>query len=119
VSEEEASARGLDTRVLRVDFAEVDRAVVDQASAGFLKIVASARSGRILGATIVGVAAGEIAAHLATLVSQRISLAAIARSVLPYPTLSLAIKRAADQWNRSRLTPRVQRFLRALLAWRR
>jgi pyruvate/2-oxoglutarate dehydrogenase complex dihydrolipoamide dehydrogenase (E3) component len=119
VSEEEASARGLDTRVLRVDFAEVDRAVADQASAGFLKIVASARSGRILGATIVGVAAGEIAAHLATLVSQRISLAAIARSVLPYPTLSLAIKRAADQWNRSRLTPRVQRFLRALLAWRR
>jgi pyruvate/2-oxoglutarate dehydrogenase complex dihydrolipoamide dehydrogenase (E3) component len=119
VSEEEASARGLDTRVLRVDFAEVDRAVADQASAGFLKIVASARSGRILGATIVGVAAGEIAAHLATLVSQRIPLAAIARSVLPYPTLSLAIKRAADQWNRGRLTPRVQRFLRALLAWRR
>ncbi len=118
-SEEEARRRGADPHVVRVDFAEVDRAVVDGRAQGFVKVVAHRRSGKVLGATIVGPAAGELAAHLATAVQHGVRLSSFARTVFPYPTLSLAIKRAADQWNRTRLTPRVQWLFSKFLAWRR
>jgi hypothetical protein len=46
-------------------------------------------------------------------------LKSIANTIHPYPTVADAIRRAGDQFNRGRLTPRVQRLLRVLLRFRR
>ncbi|MFO1033570.1 MAG: FAD-dependent oxidoreductase [Hyphomicrobiales bacterium] len=93
----EAAARashGRSLRVLRADFAANDRAQAEGHSKGLVKII-TARNGRILGASIVGPAAGEQIAMWSLAVSRRLKASDIAGTVLPYPTLSEAGKRAA------------------------
>ena len=46
-------------------------------------------------------------------------LAAIASTIHPYPTQAEIIKKAADAYSRSRLTPRVKRLFETVLGWRR
>jgi hypothetical protein len=48
-----------------------------------------------------------------------LGLAALARTILPYPSLAEAFKRAADARNRTRLTPWVQSLLQRWFAWTR
>jgi hypothetical protein len=48
-----------------------------------------------------------------------LTLGALARTVHPYPTQSEGWKKLGDQWNRSRLTPRVRAFFEVLMRWRR
>ena len=49
----------------------------------------------------------------------RLGLKTLARTIHPYPTQAEAIKKIADAYNRTRLTPFVQWLLRKWLAWRR
>ena len=72
--------------------------------------------GRILGASIVGAHAGEQIAFWALAISQGLKLSAVAQTVLPYPTLSEAGKRAAVSYyaglTKNRLVRGVIAFLK-------
>ena len=104
---------------LRVELADVDRAVIDGETEGFLSVVTDARSGRILGATLVGPHAGDGIVPVAAAMVDRRSLTELADRIVPYPTYAEALRKAADEANRARLTPRKAKWLRRLLAWRR
>ncbi|HUG63133.1 MAG TPA: FAD-dependent oxidoreductase, partial [Methylomirabilota bacterium] len=71
-----------------------DRAQTERATEGLMKLVVG-RGGRILGADIVGEGAGEIAALVALAVAGRLTVAAFAAMIVPYPTLAELAKRAA------------------------
>ena len=59
-------------------------------------------------------------ASLSTLAMKNgLGLKAIAGTIHPYPTQADAIRRLGDQFNRTRLTPRVKALLRTWLRWRR
>ena len=93
----EAQAReqnGDDIRVMHWDFAENDRAQSERRTDGFMKVMTD-KNGRILGASIVGVAAGEMIGTWAMLTSQKAKIGSVAQSVFPYPTRAEASKRAA------------------------
>jgi pyruvate/2-oxoglutarate dehydrogenase complex dihydrolipoamide dehydrogenase (E3) component len=113
----EATARdahGDRIRVLRWNFAENDRAQTERDTAGSVKIVTRA-NGRILGATILGAAAGEQIAAWALAISQRLKIAAVANLVLPYPTRSEAGRRAAGSFYTPTLfSTRTRRLVRLL-----
>ena len=96
---------------------EVDRAVLDGETDGFVKV--HVRDGRdvIVGATIVARHAGEMLSELTLAMGQGIGLGRIARTIHPYPTQADAIRRLGDAYNRTRLTPRVKRLLAAWLRW--
>ena len=47
----------------------------------------------------------------------RLTLRQIADTVFPYPTYSEALKKVADQYNRTRLTPFRARVLKTWLKW--
>ena len=49
----------------------------------------------------------------------RLGLGTIAATIHPYPTQADAIRKVADAWNRTRLTPRVKRLFETWLAWTR
>jgi hypothetical protein len=49
----------------------------------------------------------------------RCGLRAVASTIHPYPTQAEVIKKAADAWTRSRLTPRLKRAFSRFLRWRR
>ena len=97
----EAGAAGERSEVFRSDLGDLDRAIVDGATAGFCKIVAR-RNGTILGATIVGRGAGELIMELALAMRHGIKLGQLAGAIFPYPTMSEIVKRTADSWYRAR-----------------
>jgi pyruvate/2-oxoglutarate dehydrogenase complex dihydrolipoamide dehydrogenase (E3) component len=117
LGEREAADRGVRVRTFVQPLAEVDRAVLDGETEGFVKV--HVRDGRdaIVGATIVARHAGEMLSELTLAMGQGIGLGRIAGTIHPYPTQADAIRRLGDAYNRTRLTPRVKRLLGAWLRW--
>lgn len=98
LSEEEARAqRGASVRIYVEPFTAVDRAVTDEATEGFVKLV-STRRGVVLGAQIVGPGAGDYINEVALAMQQHLGLRALADATHVYPTLALAIQQAAGQF---------------------
>jgi pyruvate/2-oxoglutarate dehydrogenase complex dihydrolipoamide dehydrogenase (E3) component len=100
----EAAARqqGQDVTVLRSGYGESDRARAERLGDGFFKILATAR-GEVLGATIVGQAAGELILPWVLAMQNGIGLKAMAKVIAPYPTLGEVGKRAAGSFFTARL----------------
>jgi pyruvate/2-oxoglutarate dehydrogenase complex dihydrolipoamide dehydrogenase (E3) component len=119
LSAQEAEARGAEVKTLFLPMSEVDRAVLDGHTDGFAKIHVARRGGRILGGTIVAPHAGEMISELTLAIAQGASLGSIASVIHPYPTVAETFRKLADQYNRSRLTPRAGRVLARWFAWRR
>jgi len=97
-----------------ISLADVDRAVIDGESEGFLRV--HHKRGRIVSATIVAPRAGELIGYVALMMRRRASLAELSYEIFPYPTLAEALRKAGDQYRRAQLTPRVRRLLRRYLA---
>ena len=84
-----------------------------------MKIHVKERTDRILGATIVARHAGEMINELTLAMVAGIGLRTLARVIHAYPTQAEAIKKAADAYNRTRLTPFVKGLFQKWLAWMR
>ena len=119
MDEKEARQRGYQVNTLTVPLADTDRARTDGETAGFARIHLKKGSEKILGATIVAQHAGEMIGELALAVTNGIGLRAIGRTLHPYPTQAEIMKKLADAYNRSLLTPRLQKLLRLWLRWQR
>ncbi|MGH7935260.1 MAG: mercuric reductase [Candidatus Binataceae bacterium] len=117
--ETDANEQGVRISTFVQELAEVDRAVLDDGSEGFVKVHVHQGSDRIAGATIVASHASEMISELTIAIAERIGLRALADTIHPYPTQSEAIKKVADAYNRTRLTPFARRLFERLLAWRR
>ncbi len=117
--EKEARDRGYQINTLTVPLTDSDRARIDGQTAGFARVHLKKGSDKILGATIVAEHAGEMIGELALAVTNGIGLAAIGRTLHPYPTQAEVMKKLADAYNRNRLTPRLQKLFRLWLRWQR
>jgi pyruvate/2-oxoglutarate dehydrogenase complex dihydrolipoamide dehydrogenase (E3) component len=116
--EDQARGRG-GVRTFVQPLAEVDRAVIDGETAGFVKVHVGEGSDRILGATVVARHAGEMISELTLAMTSGIGLGRIAETIYPYPTQAEAIRKIGDMYNRTRLTPRLGRLFRRWLSWTR
>ncbi len=92
---QQALDAGLDAEVLDVPFNEVDRAVVMGETAGRARLVVS--RGRILGASILGPAAGELIHELVLAMNAGLSLQRLGQVAQPYPALGQVYRSAAAQ----------------------
>ncbi len=119
MSEAEAEARGIAIRTFVQELGAVDRAILDGATDGFVKVHVAAASDRIVGATMVASHAGEMISEITLAIAKGIGLGAIADVIHPYPTQAEALRKLGDQYNRTRLTPRVKRIFERWLAWTR
>ena len=108
----QAGAQGIAVDAYRVDWSDLDRGRTDDAGEGFAEVLTRAGSDRIVGATLVGADAGEHLAPIAIMMNNGLGLKAVAATILPYPTRSEYLRRLADAYNRTRLTPRVAAALR-------
>jgi pyruvate/2-oxoglutarate dehydrogenase complex dihydrolipoamide dehydrogenase (E3) component len=119
LNEAEAKARGINVQTFTESLAHVDRAVLDGDTDGFIKVHVRAGSDRIVGATVVARHAGEMISELTLAMVGGLGLGTLARTIHPYPTQAEAIKRVADSYNRTRLTPFVKGLFQKWLAWMR
>lgn len=117
--EQDAEAVGISVTTLTIPLAEVDRAVLDGETEGFARVHLQKGTDRILGATIVARHAGEMINEFSLAITNKLGLGAIARTIHPYPTQAEAIKKLADAYNRTRLTPFVKRLMSGWLKWQR
>lgn len=112
--EQEAQAQGLNTNTIKIPFSTVDRALADGEPDGFVKILHKRGSDQILGATIVACHAGEMISEVTLAIATKQGLSALSGVIHPYPTQAEAIKKAADTYRRTLLTPRTKSFLKLL-----
>ncbi len=111
---EEAHAQGLETDEIKIPFSSVDRAIYDGEMEGFVKILHQRGSDRILGATIVARHAGEMISEITFAIATKQGLNALSSVIHSYPTQADAIKKAADAYRKTLLTPRTQSILKFL-----
>lgn len=109
--EQEAQEKGFDVNTIKIPFSSVDRAIADGEEDGFVKIIHKKGSDRILGATIVSRHAGETISEVTTAIVNKIGLNGLSGVIHPYPTQAEAIKKAADAYRRTLLTPTSKRIL--------
>lgn len=116
---EQAEKQGLELQSFTQEFKHLDRAILDGETEGFVRIHVRRGTPRILGATVVGAHAGELAGELSLAITNGIGLHRIASTLHCYPTHAGAIRQVADAYQRTRLTPLVASLFRKFLAWQR
>ena len=94
LGEDAAKAAGRAIRVGKFNFAANGRAIAADATDGFVKIIADAKTDRILGAQILGANAGELISEVVTHMEYGGSAEDLGRTIHAHPTMSEAIKEA-------------------------
>ena len=101
----EAQAAEHGGRVAYLPMTEMDRAIVEGRTEGFVKLIAGPRAvlrnvggGRLLGATIVAPRAGEMIHEPAMALRAKMFTGRLAMSSHAYPTWSIAVQKAAAQF---------------------
>ena len=101
---EEAEKQFDHVKQIEIPFTEVDRAILDCETNGFMKVVYG-KKGKILGATIVSEHAGNMIGEVVMAMQHNITLGDISAIVHPYPTQGEALKKAGDAYKRTLLSP--------------
>ncbi|RMH02461.1 MAG: FAD-containing oxidoreductase [Planctomycetota bacterium] len=117
--EHESERAGTELACLRLGFEEIDRALLDEESEGFAKVIYERRSGRLRGATVVAPHAGELIGEMLLPVARRLPVTALSGLIHPYPTQVSVWGRLGDLAMRAKLTPRAARVLRRIIRLRR
>ncbi|MBA2304121.1 MAG: mercuric reductase [Acidobacteria bacterium] len=114
-----AEAAQADSRLatVTVQLCEVDRAIVDDETDGFVRV--HHERGRLRGCTIVAPHAGEMIGEVVYAMGHGGTLADLSATVHPYPTQAEALRKAGDAYRRQSLTPGVKRWFERYFRWTR
>ncbi len=96
LAEAEAFASGRKIRVTKVPFATTAKALINNDSRGFVKIISDPATGEVLGGSIVGRHAAELISVIALAVTANLRVSDIVESLLVHPALSEALAEAAE-----------------------
>ena len=103
LGEDAAKAKGLAVNVGRFNFAANGRAIAAGVTDGYVKIIADAKTDRILGAQILGHNAGELISEIVTHMEYGGSAEDLARTIHAHPTMSEAVREAGLAVSKSAL----------------
>jgi dihydrolipoamide dehydrogenase len=96
LAEADAFAEGRKVRVTKVPFGSQAKALINNDSRGFVKIISDPATGVVLGGSIVGRHAAELISVLAVAVTNSLTVSDIAESLFVHPALSEALAEAAE-----------------------
>ena len=118
LNEQEAKARGIPHEVSVYPLKELDRAIADGETEGFVKVITPPGKDRILGVTIAGEAAGELIAEFVLAMKHGLGLNKILGTIHIYPTLAEANKYVAGVWRRAHTPQWLMGLLARYHRWR-
>ena len=119
ITRAEADKESISYDVWRIDWADMDRAKAEGNTDGFVEVLTKKATDKIVGATIVGPHAGDLLAPLVIMHANGLGLSAAGKAVLPYPSRGEYLKRLADQYSKTKLTPFVANLFKRWLTFRR
>lgn len=118
ITEKQAIEQGIAHQVTTFPMDDIDRAITDNATIGFIKVITPANSDKILGVCIVGEHASELIAEFVLAKTNGLGLNKILKTVHIYPTRSEINRMVAGKWRRSKLTKRTLDLLKKFQSWR-
>jgi len=98
--EHQAAAAGIRTVTRRLELVQVPRALANFDTRGFVRLVAEAHTGRLIGARVVAHNGGETIQAAALAIRARMSVDDLAGELFPYLTLSESLKLCAQTFSR-------------------
>lgn len=107
LSEDEARSQGLDVEVTTYPLEDLDRAVAEGDTGGWIKLITPPGKDRILGATVVAPHAGELVGEFVLAMTHGLGLKRLMSTIHIYPTRSEAAKLAAGAWRRKHVPERL------------
>ncbi len=119
LNSQQAAQQEIEIDTYTVELADVDRAILEGETEGFVRVHVKKGTDKIVGATVVATNAGDLISELTLAMKNRIGLKGIGSTIHPYPTQGEAIRKLGDQFNRTRLTPKVASAMRNWLSWTR
>ena len=93
---EEAKAKGFPVSVGTFPLSHLGKALAVNDNEGFVKVVRHRESGRLLGVHMIGHNATECIAAASAMLQQKLTVQDLAETVFAHPTMSEAIKEAAE-----------------------
>ncbi len=96
LAEADAFAVGRKIRVTKVPFSATPKALINNDSRGFVKIISDPATGVVLGGSIVGRHAAELISVIALAVTANLKVTDIVESLLVHPALAEALAEAAE-----------------------
>ena len=101
ITEEEAKEKGIAVKVGKFNFTANGRAIANDTTEGFAKIIADAKTDKVLGAHIVGEGATELIHIGQAVINLKGTVDYFVNNTFNFPTLAEAYKIAGlDAWNR-------------------
>lgn len=108
-----AKQEKLFVRAIKIDFAEIDRAITED-DEGFIKLILGKKN-RIIGATIVGAKAGEMIPLATLAIKQKLSPSAFSGLIFSYPTEAEIYKFTSFQLMRESFKPWMKNLIKLIL----
>jgi pyruvate/2-oxoglutarate dehydrogenase complex dihydrolipoamide dehydrogenase (E3) component len=102
ITEKEASKRGLNYDVCEKKYSSYGRTVADGHPEGFVKIIVG-KSGKILGATVMGEGASELIQEWTMAIQDKRRMTHIMMTQHPFPSVGTINKMVAEEWMMSKM----------------
>lgn len=115
----EATRQGVAIDTFTQPLSEVDRAILEGETDGFVRVHVRKGTDTIVGATVVATNAGDMIGELSLAMTHGLGLKKVGATIHPYPTQGEAIRKVGDLYNRTRLTPFVKKIFQKWLKWTR
>jgi pyruvate/2-oxoglutarate dehydrogenase complex dihydrolipoamide dehydrogenase (E3) component len=116
---DQAADQGIEIDTYTQDLAMIDRAILEGKTEGFARVHVKKGTDEIVGATVVAENAGDWISEITLAMTHGIGLKKIGSTIHPYPTQAEVIRKLGDQFNKTRLTPRVAKLFKAWMSWTR
>lgn len=97
LNETMARKAGIEYKIYKYEFSDVDRALAEGEAKGFIKILTDAKR-KLIGVQMVGLHAGELIHEWVAVINARIDIGRIEKSIHIYPTLSQINKKVSGNF---------------------
>ncbi len=119
LSESEAKGKNVPYEVAIYKLDDLDRAITDEETHGFVKVLTVPGKDRILGATVVGSHAGDYFVEIVAAMRHGLGLNKILSTVHAYPSLGEANKYVAGVWRKAHAPEKLLLWVERFHRWRR
>jgi pyruvate/2-oxoglutarate dehydrogenase complex dihydrolipoamide dehydrogenase (E3) component len=119
LNEQEAQQQNIAYEVSVYPLVDLDRAITDSETQGFIKVLTPPNKDKILGVTIIGNHASDLLAEFVLAMKYNLGLNKILSTIHIYPTMAEANKQVAGVWKRQHAPEIILQWLAWYHAWRR
>jgi pyruvate/2-oxoglutarate dehydrogenase complex dihydrolipoamide dehydrogenase (E3) component len=95
LNQQEAKEKGISSEMVMIEMSHVDRAILEEETVGFMKLLVKEGTYQIIGGDIMAPHAGDMIAELSVAMASENGLMALAKAIHPFPTQAQIVRTAA------------------------